>query len=117
MDFIAKPAAVVTPLRAHFTWFHGVLVANASRRAQLTPKGRRKWPVDEAAPAEMNANDELRSPERRRRSMTWTQGLEHILNTVVATCVYCDGAMWIVVSIEELTALRAIPAHFEEHAG
>lgn len=45
VDFIAKLAALVPPLRAHLTRFHGVFAPNANLRAQLTPSGRGKRPA------------------------------------------------------------------------
>ena len=33
----------------------------------------------------------------------------------ITTCIHCGGAVRIVASIEELTAIRAILAHFEKH--
>ena len=95
----------------------------AALRAQLTPSGRGKRLAGEAAPVDISANDEPRSPEERRRAMTpdqvrgrlWAQRLKRVFNIDVTTCVHCGGAVWIVASIEEPTAIRAILAHFEKH--
>ena len=110
MDFIAKLAALVPPPSAHLTRFHGVFAPNANLRAQLTPSGRGKRPATDAAPVEASVTDEPRSPEEKRRAMTWAQfGID------VCTCVHCGGAVRIVASIEEPTAIRAILAHFAKH--
>ena len=115
VDFIAKLAALVPPPRAHLTRFHGVFAPNASLRAQLIPSGRGKRPATDAALVEVSANDEPRSPEEKRRSMTWAQRLKRVFNIDVTTCVHCGGAVRIVASIEEPAAIRAILAHFEKH--
>lgn len=115
VDFIAKLAALVPPPRAHLTRFHGVFAPNAALRAQLTPSGRGKRPAADAAPIEVSANDGPRSPEEKRRAMTWAQRLKRIFSIDVCTCVHCCGALRIVASIEEATAIRAILAHFEKH--
>ena len=38
-----------------------------------------------------------------------------LVNIDVSTCGHCGGAVRIVASIEEPTAIRAIRAHFEKH--
>jgi hypothetical protein len=115
VDFIAKLAALVPPPRAHLTRFHGVFAPNANLRAQLTPSGRGKRPVTEAAPADVNANSDHRSPDEKRRAMSWAQRLKRVFNIDVTTCIQCGGAVRIVASIEQPTAIRAILAHFEKH--
>jgi hypothetical protein len=115
VDFIAKLAALVPPPRAHLTRFHGIFAPNAAQRAQLTPSGRGKRPAPDAAPVEASADDEPRSPEEKRRGMTWAQRLKRVFGIDVSTCVHCGGAVRIVASIEEPPAIRAILAHFEKH--
>ena len=115
VDFIAKLAALVPPPRAHLTRFHGVFAPNAALRAQLTPSGRGKQPATDAAPVEVSASDGPRSPEEKRRAMTWAQRLKRVLSIDVTTGDHCGGAVRIVASIEEPTAIRAILAHFEKH--
>ncbi len=78
VDFIAKLAALVPPPRAHLTRFHGVFAPNANLRAQLTPSGRGKRPATDAAPVEASVNDEPRSPQEKRRGMTWAQRLKRV---------------------------------------
>ncbi len=115
VDFIAKLAALVPPPRAHLTRFHGVFAPNAALRAQLTPSGRGKRPATDAAAVEISASDETRSPEERRRAMTWAQRLKRVFGIDINTCVHCGGSVRIVASIEEPSAIRAILAHFEKH--
>jgi hypothetical protein len=115
VDFIAKLAALVPPPRAHLTRFHGVFAPNANLRAQLTPSGRGKRPASDAAPVDVSAHDEPRSPEQKRRAMSWAQRLKRVFSIDVTTCAHCGGAVRIVASIEEPTAIRAILAHFEKH--
>ncbi|ULH02022.1 transposase [Aeromonas caviae] len=78
VDFIAKLAALVPPPRAHLTRFHGVFAPNANLRAQLTPSGRGKRPAGDAAPVDVSAHDEPRSPEQKRRAMSWAQRLKRV---------------------------------------
>jgi hypothetical protein len=115
VDFIAKLAALVPPPRAHLTRFHGIFAPNASLRAQLTPSGRGKRTAHDATPVGVSANDEQRSPEQKRRAMSWAQRLKRVFNIDVDTCIHCGGTVRIVASIEEPTAIRAILAHFEQH--
>jgi len=115
VDFIAKLAALVPPPRAHLTRFHGVFAPNANLRAQLTPSGRGKRPAGDAAPVDVSAHDEPRSPEQKRRAMSWAQRLKRVFSIDITTCAHCGGAVRIVASIEEPTAIRAILAHFEKH--
>ncbi|WP_050443252.1 IS91 family transposase, partial [Pseudomonas aeruginosa] len=115
VDFIAKLAALVPPPRAHLTRFHGVFAPNANLRAQLTPSGRGKRPAGDAVPVDVSAHDEPRSPEEKRRSMSWAQRLKRVFSIDITTCAHCGGAVRIVASIEEPTAIRAILAHFEKH--
>ena len=88
---------------------------NAALRAQLTPSGRGKRPAIDAAPVEVSANEEPRSPEEKRRAMTWAQRLKRVFSIDVTPCVHCGGAVRIVASIEEPAVVRAILAHFEKH--
>ncbi|MDP2183912.1 MAG: transposase [Pseudolabrys sp.] len=113
VDFIAKLAALVPPPRAHLTRFHGVFAPNAKLRAQLTPSGRGKRPATD--PDSTDANADRRTPDEKRRAMTWAQRLKRVFNIDVQACTHCGGAVRIVASIEEPTAIRAILAHFEKH--
>ena len=115
VDFIAKLAALVPPPRAHLTRFHGVFAPNANLRAQVTPSGRGKRPASDAVPVDVSAHDEPRSPEQKRRAMSWAQRLKRVFSIDITTCAHCGGAVRIVASIEEPTAIRAILAHFEKH--
>ncbi|MCP5904762.1 IS91 family transposase, partial [Klebsiella pneumoniae] len=84
-------------------------------RAQLTPSGRDKRPAGDAAPVDVSAHDAPRSPEEKRRAMSWAQRLKRVFSIDVTACVHCGGTVRIVASIEEPTAIRAILAHFEKH--
>ena len=66
-------------------------------------------------PVDVSAHDEPRSPEQKRRAMSWAQRLKQVFSIDVTTCAHCGGAVRIVASIEEPTAIRAILAHFEKH--
>ncbi|MEZ5485833.1 MAG: transposase, partial [Lysobacteraceae bacterium] len=110
VDFIAKLAALVPPPRVHLTRFHGVFAPNANLRAQLTPSGRGKRLASQAAPADVNANSDHRTPDERRRAMSWAQRLKRVFSIDVTTCAHCGGTVRIVASVEEPTAIRAILA-------
>lgn len=115
VDFIAKLAALIPPPRAHLTRFHGIFAPNSRLRAQLTPSGRGKRLAVGAEPADSNANTDHRTPDERRRAMTWAQRLKRVFNIDVQACLHCGGKVRIVASIEERTSIRAILAHFEKH--
>ena len=115
IEFMAKLAALVPPPRAHLTRLHGVFALNANLRAQLTPSGRGKRLASEAAPADVNANSDQRTPEETRRAMTWAQRLKRVFGIDVNTCVHCGGTVRIVATIEDPTAIRAILAHLSKH--
>ena len=61
------------------------------------------------------ASPDERTPDQRRRAMTWAQRLKRVFGIDVSTCIHCGGAVRIVASIEEPTAIRAILAHFDKH--
>jgi hypothetical protein len=89
--------------------------AHGSPCAQLTPSGRGKRPASDAVPVDVSAHDEPRSPEQKRRAMSWAQRLKRVFSIDVTTCAHCGGAVRIVASIEDPKAIRAILAHFEKH--
>jgi hypothetical protein len=45
----------------------------------------------------------------------WAQRLKRVFNIDVSTCGHCGGAVRIVASIEEATAIRVTLAHYEKH--
>ena len=67
-----------------------------------------RWP-------QVIVHDEPRSPEQKRRAMSWAQRLKRVFSIDVTTCAHCGGAVRIVASIEDPKAIRAILAHFEKH--
>lgn len=115
VDLVVKLAALVPPPRAHLTRFHGVFAPNAALRTQLTPSGRGKRPAIDAAPVDGCANGEPRSPEEKRRAMSWAQRLKRVFGIDVNVCAHCGGAVRIVASIEDPAAIRAIFGHFAKH--
>jgi predicted molibdopterin-dependent oxidoreductase YjgC len=88
-------------------------LSNAKLRAQLTPSGRGKRPATDVESTE--ASTHQRTPVERRRAMSWAQRLKRVFNTDVTTCIHCGGAVRIVASVEEPTAIRAILDHFAKH--
>ncbi|EOE5725448.1 hypothetical protein ACNGV2_006235, partial [Pseudomonas aeruginosa] len=52
----------------------------------------------------VSAHDEPRSPEQKRRAMSWAQRLKRVFSIDITTCAHCGGAVRIVASIEEPTA-------------
>ncbi|HGW3073803.1 TPA: hypothetical protein ACNP9N_005539, partial [Enterobacter asburiae] len=65
-----------------------------------------------SGPCVASANDAPRSPEEKRRSMSWAQRLKRVFSIDVTACVHCGGTVRIVASIEEPAAIRAILGHF-----
>lgn len=61
------------------------------------------------------ASPDDRSPDERRRSMSWEQRLKRVFNIDVTTCTHCGGSVRIIASIEEPHAIRGILGHFEKH--
>ncbi len=57
----------------------------------------------------------MRTPDERRRSMTWAQRFKRVFGIDVSTSVHCGGAVCIVASVEEAHAIPAILDHFEKH--
>jgi hypothetical protein len=106
VEFIGKLAALVPPPRAHLTRFHGIFAPNAAWRARLTPSGRGK-----GAPAQAD----VRTPDEKRRGMTWAQRLKRVFGIDVDTCGHCGGAARIIACVEEPSAIRAILEHFARH--
>jgi len=49
------------------------------------------------------------------RGRLWAKRLKRVFSIDLSSCVQCGGALRIVASIEEPTAIRAILAHFEKH--
>ncbi len=87
VELIAKLAALVPPPRAHLTRFHGIFAPNAALRAQLTSSGRGKDATTEAS-----ANADHRTPDEKRRSMTWAQRLKRVFGIDLDTCEHCGSA-------------------------
>ncbi|MBB5015595.1 hypothetical protein HNQ58_001499 [Rehaibacterium terrae] len=111
VEFISKLAALIPPPRAHLTRFHGIFAPNANLRAQLTPAHRGKG--CNAASEATNPDD--RTPDEKRRAMTWAQRLKRVFGIDMETCVHCGSQVKIVASVEEPQAIRAILDHFEKH--
>ena len=79
----------------------------------MTPSGRGKKSATDAEST--RASPDERTPDQRRRAMTWAQRLKRVFGIDVSTCIHCGGAVRIAASIKEPTAIRAILAHFEKH--
>lgn len=109
IDFIARLAARVPPPRAQVTRSHGIFAPNAKLRAKLMLAGRGRRPAIDAESTSTSRHD--RTPEEHRRSMTWAQRRKRVFNVDVTACIHCGGALRIVASIEEPTAIRTILAH------
>jgi hypothetical protein len=71
--FIAKLATLVPPPRTQLIRFHGFFAPNARLHAQLTPSVHGKE-------ATADAHGDQRTPEERRRSMTWAQRLKRVFH-------------------------------------
>ncbi|MFG9812074.1 transposase, partial [Pseudomonas aeruginosa] len=99
--------------------------AISEQRLSISPQGRVRYQLKtpwrngtthvEWDAVDFIAHDEPRSPEQKRRAMSWAQRLKRVFSIDITTCAHCGGAVRIVASIEEPTAIRAILAHFEKH--
>jgi hypothetical protein len=110
VEFIAKLAALVPPPRAHLTRFHGIFAPNANLRGQLTAAHRGKGGAATSGPS-----PDDRTPDEKRRAMSWAQRLKRVFGMDVTACVHCGGAVKIVASVEDPQAIRAILDHFAKH--
>jgi hypothetical protein len=96
VEFIAKLAALVPPPRAHLTRFHGIFAPNANLRGQLTAAHRGKGGAATSGPS-----PDDRTPDEKRRAMSWAQRLKRVFGMDVTACVHCGGAVKIVASVED----------------
>jgi hypothetical protein len=74
LDFISKLASLVPKPRVNLTRFHGVFVGvphhpNSKHRTLVTPARRGK-----------NLQEENKTPEEKRRAMSWAQRLKRVFN-------------------------------------
>lgn len=104
--FASKPEAIGPVLAIVHRVIAGWLadkagVERASAQCGAVTLIQRFGSATDATPIDVTANDELRSPEEKRRSMTWAQRLKRVFNIDVTTCVHCGGAVRIVASIED----------------
>jgi hypothetical protein len=86
---------------------------NANLRARLTPSGRGKRSATDARSS--GSTQDHRSPDERRRAMSWAQRLMRVFGIDATTCVRCGGSVRIVAAVEDPTAIRAILGHFKKH--
>ncbi|CEI51487.1 transposase InsA [Acinetobacter bereziniae] len=99
--------------------------AISEQRLSISPQGRVRYQLKtpwrngtthvEWDAVDVSAHDEPRSPEQKRRAMSWAQRLKRVFSIDITTCAHCGGAVRIVASIEDPKAIRAILAHFEKH--
>jgi hypothetical protein len=69
LDFIAKLASLVPKPRVNLTRFHGVFAPNSKHRTLVTTARRGK-----------SLQEENKTPEEKRRAMTWAQRLKRVFN-------------------------------------
>ncbi len=112
LDFISKLASLVPKPRVNLTRFHGVFVGvphhpNSKHRTLVTPARRGK-----------NLQEENKTPEEKRRAMSWAQRLKRVFNIDVETCDHCGGSVKVIADtsdgcIEDQAVIDKILSHLE----
>ncbi len=103
LDFISKLASLVPKPRVNLTRFHGVFAPNSKHRTLVTPAQRGKRP-----------QEENKTPDEKRRSMTWAQRLKRVFNIDVETCVQCGGSVKVIACIEDQPVIDKILSHLRK---
>jgi hypothetical protein len=103
LDFIAKLAALVPKPRVNLTRFHGVFAPNSKHRIDVTPAKRGRGKASQ--------ENEDKTPEQRRKAMTWAQRLKRVFNIDVSTCSECGGEAKVIACIEDQAVIDKILAH------
>jgi hypothetical protein len=108
LDFISKLASLVPKPRVNLTRFHGVFAPNSKHRTLVTPAQRGKRP-----------QKENKTPDEKRRSMTWAQRLKRVFNIDVETCDHCGGSVKVIADtsdrcIEDQSIIDKILSHLEK---
>jgi len=102
LDFIAKLASLVPKPRVNLTRFHGVFAPNSKHRILVTTARRGK-----------STQEENKTPEEKRRAMTWAQRLKRVFNIDVETCAQCGGSIKVIACIEDQVVIDKILLHLE----
>jgi hypothetical protein len=58
--------------------------------------------------------EENKTPEEKRRAMTWAQRLKSVVNIDVETCVQCGGSVKVIACIEDQPVIDKILSHLEK---
>jgi len=102
LDFISKLASLVPKPRVNLTRFHGVFAPNSKHRTLVTPARRGK-----------NLQEENKTPEEKRRAMSWAQRLKRVFNIDVETCDHCGGSVKVIACVEDQAVIDKILSHLE----
>jgi hypothetical protein len=103
LDFIAKLASLIPKPKVNLARFHGVFAPNSKHRSLVTPVRRGK-----------SLKEENKSPEEKRRSMTWAQRLKRVFNTDIESCEYCGGHVKVIACIDDQPVIDKILSHLEK---
>jgi len=106
LDFIGRLASLVPKPRVNLTRFHGVFAPNSKHRTLVTPAQRGK-----------SLQEENKTPEEKRRSMTWVQRLKRVFNIDIESCEYCGGHVKVIACIEDQPVIDKILAHLKKKGG
>jgi len=103
LDFISKLASLVPKPRVNLTRFHGVFAPNSKHRTLVTPTRRGK-----------SLQEGNKTPEEKRRAMTWAQRLKRVFNIDVETCNHCGGSVKVIACIKDQAVIDKILSHLEK---
>ncbi len=58
--------------------------------------------------------DGNKTPEEKRRAMTWAQRLKRVFNIDVETCVQCGGSVKVIACIDDQQVIDKILSHLRK---
>ena len=105
LDFMARLAALVPPLRMHLTRYHGVFAPHSKLRAAVTPAHRGTGASKRTA----MAADPARLPTPRHVAMSWAKRLKRVFSIELESCAHCGGKLRVIASIEEPEVIPRTP--------
>ncbi len=60
-----------------------------------------------------NIRYQLKTPEEKRRAMSWAQRLKRVFNINVETCDHCGGSVKVIACVEDQAVIDKILSHLE----
>ena len=90
--------------RVNLTRFHGVFAPNSKRRTLITPARHGK-----------SLPEENKTPDEKRRPMTWAQRLKRVFNIDVKNCAHCGGTVKVIACIKDQLVIDKILSHLKKN--